>query len=641
MCPCLVEVRHLVECFVANLHESLPSHIQKIMRCLAQLSLACNDHAAEAWLQWQPPMLQAMLTHLSIQRKALKEFHVASVLRDVTQIACLFLPPDTAREIAEAATSTAAVQAAGDAGQQQSQVLLMAATAAAAAVDQVLDVKGLQDDEDDDDPGRGAAGGSSSSYIWKQKMAPSASAEALNQQQQQQQQGQQRGPVQPCSPVAAPVKAIVADMFDRVLLQHGEERRQQQLPPQQLQMVMPDVVLGKLAPQLQRLGLLQQYTLLKNLCMPVSSSGIGNYSSNTTATRTKMVQGLLPASSHLPHQALVQQPYVHHSRQGLPPHMLSAHQYVSSSQSYSSSSSRNQGALSGPSAALPPAQPHPYPYPYQPQAVYAQQQQQRKQPVGLPPQPAGRWWEGLSSQPLPVAQPHLPLQQLLHDNQQQQQQQQYFPPPGSLPGSVCLQEQMGSASGSAAAVVAIAAGASAAAAAAIPTEDVAQQQQQQQQQHSSSSGSAGGAGAGAAAPAAAAPAAAISGTDELLLMSPFEAAAAMAPLANDMRSRSSCSSTVASLCTAIATSSVECSSVPSYESNKGLVNSKDSLCSSVLGSGSTGITYLSLPLAAGAALAASESGNMVSAVAGLLYPGGESRLRMTVALSVYAVCRVL
>jgi hypothetical protein len=58
---------------------------------MAQLATACSPHAGDSWLQWQPPLLQRLLNCLAAQREQLEVHHVSSVLRDVTQIACLQL----------------------------------------------------------------------------------------------------------------------------------------------------------------------------------------------------------------------------------------------------------------------------------------------------------------------------------------------------------------------------------------------------------------------------------------------------------------------------------------------------------------------------------------------------------------------
>jgi hypothetical protein len=124
MCESLQQIRMLATAFAGHLRDALPGHVQRVIRCTTQLSSACSNHAGLSWVQWQPPILQALLSHTLLQRKALKQYHVASVLKDVTHIALLFLPPEAAKEVQVAAATTGATDV-----QQQQQ-----APAAAAAV---------------------------------------------------------------------------------------------------------------------------------------------------------------------------------------------------------------------------------------------------------------------------------------------------------------------------------------------------------------------------------------------------------------------------------------------------------------------------------------------------------------------------
>lgn len=58
MCSCLPQLKEILMAFGNNISDALPSHVQKVVRCLAQLSLACSMHAREAWIEWQPALLQ-------------------------------------------------------------------------------------------------------------------------------------------------------------------------------------------------------------------------------------------------------------------------------------------------------------------------------------------------------------------------------------------------------------------------------------------------------------------------------------------------------------------------------------------------------------------------------------------------------
>lgn len=75
-----------VDGVAAALQEALPGHVQRVVRCITQLATACTNHAGKSWVEWQPPLLASMLTHLVMQQQHLKQYHVASVLKDVTQV---------------------------------------------------------------------------------------------------------------------------------------------------------------------------------------------------------------------------------------------------------------------------------------------------------------------------------------------------------------------------------------------------------------------------------------------------------------------------------------------------------------------------------------------------------------------------
>jgi hypothetical protein len=70
MCCCLPQVRQIAVSFSSNLADALPGHVQRMVRCMTQLSSACSNHAGLAWVEWQPPVLQAMLQHLMATRWA-------------------------------------------------------------------------------------------------------------------------------------------------------------------------------------------------------------------------------------------------------------------------------------------------------------------------------------------------------------------------------------------------------------------------------------------------------------------------------------------------------------------------------------------------------------------------------------------
>ena len=89
MCNCLQEVQILLRAFCQQPHDALPGHIQPVIRCMCQLGSACSNHAGAAWLSWQPPMLQRLVSYLFSQRTHMEQHHVSSVLRDIAQVVCL------------------------------------------------------------------------------------------------------------------------------------------------------------------------------------------------------------------------------------------------------------------------------------------------------------------------------------------------------------------------------------------------------------------------------------------------------------------------------------------------------------------------------------------------------------------------
>ena len=69
------------------------------------VGLGGGDRRGAAGLEGQPRLVCSMLAPLGQQGKTLKSFHVASVLRDVTQLGCLMLPME---DLLKAAPSAAA-----------------------------------------------------------------------------------------------------------------------------------------------------------------------------------------------------------------------------------------------------------------------------------------------------------------------------------------------------------------------------------------------------------------------------------------------------------------------------------------------------------------------------------------------------
>lgn len=91
MCGSLPQIQVLLHAFIDQLHQALPAHIQPVIRCMVQLATACSNHAGDAWISWQPPLMQTMLAHLEAQTVSIKQHHVLSVLHDVARLACLYL----------------------------------------------------------------------------------------------------------------------------------------------------------------------------------------------------------------------------------------------------------------------------------------------------------------------------------------------------------------------------------------------------------------------------------------------------------------------------------------------------------------------------------------------------------------------
>eukprot|EP00878_Enallax_costatus_P004973 GHUV01005229.1.p1 GENE.GHUV01005229.1~~GHUV01005229.1.p1 ORF type:complete len:460 (+),score=166.93 GHUV01005229.1:319-1698(+) len=86
MCCCLDQVRQIVAAFANKLREAVPGHVQRVVRCMVQLANACHNHAGVAWLDWQPPLLVRMLRRFIVQQQGLKQYHVACVMRDISQV---------------------------------------------------------------------------------------------------------------------------------------------------------------------------------------------------------------------------------------------------------------------------------------------------------------------------------------------------------------------------------------------------------------------------------------------------------------------------------------------------------------------------------------------------------------------------
>lgn len=272
MCGCMAQVRQLAEAFVAGLHEALPSHVQKVVRCVTQLGLACAGHAREAWVAWQPPLLARMLAHMVLQRKALKQFHVVSVLRDVSQLTCLLLPPEVAAELASSGSSSEQQQD-GEGGADADAV--RAAAVVVAALDQLLEPRGQGEPAADSGAARDPAssGGGSTGM-------PAAAAGAVEAAGSSGAVDEQAG-----SPVSLLVQSLVGSMFERLLLSDGPAASagaaggagsaDSSRSSSGSGSLAPSLVLSKLAPQLQELGLLQSFTTLRGLCMLGSGGSTG------------------------------------------------------------------------------------------------------------------------------------------------------------------------------------------------------------------------------------------------------------------------------------------------------------------------------------------------------------------------------
>jgi hypothetical protein len=91
MCGSLVQVQLLLHAFCQQPREALPGHIQPVIRCMVQLATACAAHNGDAWLGWQPPVLQRLLGHLFAHRAHLEQHHISSVLRDIAQLSCILM----------------------------------------------------------------------------------------------------------------------------------------------------------------------------------------------------------------------------------------------------------------------------------------------------------------------------------------------------------------------------------------------------------------------------------------------------------------------------------------------------------------------------------------------------------------------
>jgi hypothetical protein len=323
LCCCLAEVRQLFAAFAGAISDALPSHVLKVVKCSTQLALVCSDHAGGAWLEWQPPLLCSMLAHLAQQRKTLKPFHVASVLRDVTQLGCLMLPME---DLLKAAPSAAA--AAGDVAStaasavttctsplnrpQQHTLLAMAAAASAAAV--IIDVRALEDGEDDSGLPRLVA--DESIFAVKHAGSSTGGEAAVS---------SSSSSSKPSSPQSVLVHSIVSEMFGRLTLSADSDEQASAAPGAcadarqavhnssssssstrdgaAAQSGSPEAgtVLPLLLPLLEQLGLLRIYCTLWRMC--ISGEGLGWQAHNTSAA----VYG-----AQLPAPSLAQQQQLQH-----------------------------------------------------------------------------------------------------------------------------------------------------------------------------------------------------------------------------------------------------------------------------------------------------------------------------------------
>lgn len=60
--------------------------MQRVVHCMSRLAAACTNHAGQAWIDWQPPLLSTLLSALLTQQKPLQQHIVLSVLKDVAQV---------------------------------------------------------------------------------------------------------------------------------------------------------------------------------------------------------------------------------------------------------------------------------------------------------------------------------------------------------------------------------------------------------------------------------------------------------------------------------------------------------------------------------------------------------------------------
>jgi hypothetical protein len=145
LCACIPHIQHLVGAFSTHLHDAQPGHVQRAVRCITQLSTACADHNALGWIEWQPPPLALLLHHMTTQRRLLKQYHVASVLKDVTLVASLFMPFDDAARAEAAGVGPVAGQA------SLAAAAAAAAAATAAAASEMAGTESEQQEEEDED----------------------------------------------------------------------------------------------------------------------------------------------------------------------------------------------------------------------------------------------------------------------------------------------------------------------------------------------------------------------------------------------------------------------------------------------------------------------------------------------------------
>jgi hypothetical protein len=246
--------------------------VQRVVHCITQLSSACADHAAPAWIEWQPPPLGLLLQHLLLQRKVLKQYHVASVLRDVAVVGSLFMSLDDPAAGPGAGGAHAAAHAS------------LAAAVAAAAAGVLADAG---EGEDDDTPEVDEAEPLSPTEALVQGLVRSIFRRvvAANQVPNQLQSmavagGQQQAEAaaeEPLSPTSALVHQLVSGIFARVVRASSTAD-----------------AFTRIMPQLQRLGLLSQCQALQEVFSGEQLAGA------STA-------GATPHQS--PHQSPFQSPY--------------------------------------------------------------------------------------------------------------------------------------------------------------------------------------------------------------------------------------------------------------------------------------------------------------------------------------------